>query len=211
MTRNVWLTVRLPGASTAPATSTRTWFQTGAVKQSRKADSQTVRTCGVRFASLAADLIRVRGVDIAFVESNHVRAARVPVHSRQSADGVAHERAIMGGDRRHPAAHRALPLSPRRRHRRASQPRLHAPPRPVRCPRGKAPAHWTQRQRRGPLLVSLAGAMGCYWAVRAHHPTHRRGPPLHRGGGYLLGAVLTRPSLKKRKVELRGCSETASI
>jgi len=32
--------------------------------------------------------------------------------------------------------------------------------------------------------------MGYYWAVRAHHPIHRRGPPLHRGGGYLLGAVL---------------------
>src|SRR2546421_6767660 len=77
MTRSAWLTVRLPGASTAPATSTRTWFQTGAVKQSRKADSQAVRTCGVRFASLAADLVRVRWVDIAFVESNHVRAARV--------------------------------------------------------------------------------------------------------------------------------------
>src|SRR5512133_323482 len=78
MTRSAWLTVRLPGASTAPATSTRTWFQTGAVKQSRKPDSQTVRTCGVRFASLAADLVRVRWVDIAFVESNHVRAARLP-------------------------------------------------------------------------------------------------------------------------------------
>ena len=35
MTRNTWLTVRLPGASTAPATSTRMWFQTGAVKHGR--------------------------------------------------------------------------------------------------------------------------------------------------------------------------------
>src|SRR2546423_11842728 len=96
MTRSAWLTVRLPGASTAPATSTRTWFQTGAVKQSLKADSQAVRTCGVRFASLAADLVRVRWVDIAFVESNHVRAARVPMHSRHGADGVARA-AIMGG------------------------------------------------------------------------------------------------------------------
>src|SRR5689334_4786754 len=79
----------------------------------------------------------------------------------------------------------------------SSQPRLHAPPRPLRCARGKTPAHWTQRQRRGSLLVSLAGAMGCYWALRAHHSTHRRGPPLHRAGGYLLGAVLTLPSLEK--------------
>ena len=61
------------------------------------------------------------------------------------------------------------------------------------------------------LLVSLAGAMGYYWAVRAHHPTHRRGPPLHRGGGYLLGAVLTVPSLKKRKVELRLWSARVSL
>src|SRR3954453_2398396 len=30
----------------------------------------------------------------------------------------------------------------------------------------------------------------------AHFP-HRRGPPLHRAGGYLLGVVLTLPSIKK--------------
>src|SRR6187431_836749 len=97
MTRNAWLTVRLPGASTAPATSTSTWFQTGAVKQPRKADSQTVRTCGVRFASLAADLIRVRGVDIAFVESNHVRAARVPGAFSAGRRRRCTRAAIMGG------------------------------------------------------------------------------------------------------------------
>src|SRR4051812_21020179 len=39
--------------------------------------------------------------------------------------------------------------------------------------------------------------MGRYWALRAHHSTHRRGPPLHRAGGYLLGVVLTLPSIKK--------------
>src|SRR5690242_10688905 len=77
-------------------------------------------------------------------------------------------------------------------------------PRPLRCARGKTPAHWTQRQRRGSLLVSLAGAMGCYWALRAHHSTHRRGPPLHRAGGYLLGAVLTLPSLEKAESRAKG-------
>src|SRR3954466_14907270 len=95
MTRSAWLTEGLPGASIAPATSMRTWFQTGAVKQSRKELRQAVRTCGVRFASLAADLVRVRWVDIAFVESNHVRAARVPMHSRQGADGVARAAIIL--------------------------------------------------------------------------------------------------------------------
>src|SRR6476660_4860480 len=31
----------------------------------------------------------------------------------------------------------------------------------------------------------------------AHHSTPRRGPPLHRARGYLLGVVLTLPSIKK--------------
>src|ERR1700704_1597590 len=32
MTRSAWVTVRLPGARTAPPTNTKTWFQTGALK-----------------------------------------------------------------------------------------------------------------------------------------------------------------------------------
>jgi hypothetical protein len=37
MTRSAWVTVRLPGARTAPPTNTKIWFQTGAVKHGRKA------------------------------------------------------------------------------------------------------------------------------------------------------------------------------
>ena len=46
MTRSVWVTVRLPGASTAPLTSTRIWFQTGAVKHGRKTASHDTRVVG---------------------------------------------------------------------------------------------------------------------------------------------------------------------
>ena len=47
MTRSAWLTVRLPGASTAPATSTRIRDQTGAEKQGAKG-GQPVRKHGWR-------------------------------------------------------------------------------------------------------------------------------------------------------------------
>ena len=46
MTRSAWVTVRLPGARTAPATRTRTRFHTGAVKQDRNTDSQAGRIVG---------------------------------------------------------------------------------------------------------------------------------------------------------------------
>src|ERR1700728_2582752 len=51
MTRSTWVTVRLPGASTAPATRTRMRFQTGAVKQGRNTDSQVARIGGTRCGS----------------------------------------------------------------------------------------------------------------------------------------------------------------
>ncbi len=46
MTRSAWVTVRLPGARTAPPTSTRIWFQTGAVKHGRKTASHDTRIVG---------------------------------------------------------------------------------------------------------------------------------------------------------------------
>jgi len=46
MMRSTALTVRLPGVSTAPVTSTRTWSHTGAVKKSRKAAIRVSRTGG---------------------------------------------------------------------------------------------------------------------------------------------------------------------
>jgi hypothetical protein len=50
MTRSAWVTVRLPGASTAPATSNRMWFQTGAVKHGRNTASQEARIGGTAAA-----------------------------------------------------------------------------------------------------------------------------------------------------------------
>jgi hypothetical protein len=51
MTRSAFVTVRLPGASTAPATRTTTRSQTGAVKQGRNTDSQLARIGGNRCGS----------------------------------------------------------------------------------------------------------------------------------------------------------------
>src|SRR5512134_2996925 len=87
MTRSASLTVRLPGASTAPATRTRTCFQTGAVKQSRKADNQVARTGGASAGPAAAG---ERCVVIASVESSRTRSARVldrspPTHTDAAA------------------------------------------------------------------------------------------------------------------------------
>src|ERR1700733_908273 len=77
MTRNAWVTVRLPGASTAPATRTRTCCQTGAVKHGRNTDSQAARTDGT---SDGTDTAAAPGgfAFIAVLESTPVRNARGP-------------------------------------------------------------------------------------------------------------------------------------
>src|SRR3954451_23133427 len=46
MTRSAAVTVRRPGHSTAPATSTSTWFQVDAVKQPMNGHSHSVRIRG---------------------------------------------------------------------------------------------------------------------------------------------------------------------
>jgi hypothetical protein len=76
MTRSAWVTARLPGASTAPATRTRTRFHTGAVKQQRNADSQAARAGGIRCGSDAVAVHRRFGA-IPGVESSRAGAARV--------------------------------------------------------------------------------------------------------------------------------------
>src|SRR5512143_1065140 len=73
MTRSASLTVRLRGASTAPATRTRTCFQTGAVKQARKMDNHVASTGGTRAGPAAAG---VRCIVIASVESSRAGSAR---------------------------------------------------------------------------------------------------------------------------------------
>ena len=74
MTRNTWLTVRLPGASTAPATSTRMWFQTGAVKHGRKTASQVARMAGTW---QVAGMDSLRSCVIGVLESQRTARARV--------------------------------------------------------------------------------------------------------------------------------------
>ena len=54
MMRSTALTVRLPGVSTAPVTSTRTWSKTGAVKKSRKTAISVTRIGGM-IAAVADD------------------------------------------------------------------------------------------------------------------------------------------------------------
>src|SRR5271166_3911288 len=78
MTRNAWVTVRFPGASTAPATNTRMRFQTGAVKQGRNTDSQVASIGGTRCASVAAAVVGRFGF-IPGVESSRTVLTRVAV------------------------------------------------------------------------------------------------------------------------------------
>ena len=74
MTRSAWVTVRLPGARTAPPTSTRIWFQTGAVKHGRKTASQDSRIGGTVDWAVTDSM---RFCVIESVESSRPRRARV--------------------------------------------------------------------------------------------------------------------------------------
>src|ERR1700685_2963016 len=74
MTRSAWVTVRLPGARTAPPTSTRIWFQTGVVKHGRKTASQDSRIAGTVGWSVADSM---RFCVIEAVEASPPRRARV--------------------------------------------------------------------------------------------------------------------------------------
>src|SRR4029077_11080518 len=74
MTRSAWVTVRLPGARTAPPTNTRIWFQTGAVKHGRKTASQDSRIGGTVDWSVTDSM---RFCVIESVESSRPRRARV--------------------------------------------------------------------------------------------------------------------------------------
>ena len=132
MTRSSWVTVRLPGASTVPATRTRMRFHTGAVKQGRNPESQSARIGGTG-GGLHAVLALGWCDAIAGVESKCTRAARV---LRAAPRHPPAERSIMRRhDRSDHPAYRALPMSPWATGCRTPQPRLHALPRtPPACP-----------------------------------------------------------------------------
>src|SRR4029077_3118663 len=188
MTRSTWVTVRLPGASTAPATRTRMRFQTGAVKQGRKTDSQVARIGGTRCGSGA--VVAPRWCDgIAVVESRwHSRRKSRPCLPRHS---PTEQFILHRHDRSDHSAYRELPVSPRATGRRAPQPRLHALSRRLRhADRATAPDR-TERSCRGALLVAMEGTLDQRRAVWAHHPAHRRGPAVHRFRGHLLGRGIT--------------------
>src|SRR5450759_3201442 len=95
MMRKAALTVRLPGASTAPATRTSTWSQTGAVKNPRKAAISGTKAGGTKPAA-AGEGEAERCFVIASVESNRAAPATItppasPLHfeSARAAAGTA--------------------------------------------------------------------------------------------------------------------------
>src|ERR1700719_3131850 len=188
MTRSTWVTVRLPGASTAPATRTRMRFQTGAVKQGRNTDSHVSRIGGTRCGSGA--VVAPGWCDsIVVVESRRQpRRKSRPCLPRHSPT----ERFILHRhDRSDHSAYRELPVSPRATARRTSQPRLHALSRRRRYADRATASDRTERSCRGALLVAMEGTLDQRRAVWADHPVHRRGPAVHRFRGHLLGRRIT--------------------
>src|SRR5271165_238050 len=151
MTRNAWVTVRLPGASTAPATRIRTCRQTGAVKQGRNTDSQAAKTGG----GTGTVAVPGRFACIAVLESTPARAARVsPGATRASRAGYR-----LPHDRSDHSAYRDVPVPSRTAARRATQPWLYALSRDVRSARCQVTANRAGQSCRSSLLVPLEGAM----------------------------------------------------
>jgi hypothetical protein len=74
MTRNDWVTVRLPGARTAPATRTTMCRQTRPEKHGRKISSQEMRTAGTWEA---AEMDSMRSCLIGVLESRYPDRAGV--------------------------------------------------------------------------------------------------------------------------------------
>jgi hypothetical protein len=116
-------------------------------------------------------------------------------HPRRKSPSPRHspvERSILRRqDRSDHSAYRELPVSPRTTGRRAPQPRLHALSRRLRNADRATASDRTERSCRGALLLAMEGMLNECWAVRAHHPTHRRGPAVHRFRGHLLDRALT--------------------
>ena len=69
--------------------------------------------------------------------------------------------------------------------------RLHAPSRRLGDADRPTASDRTERSCRGALLVAMEGTLDQRRALRADHPAHRRGPPLHRFRGHLLDRGIT--------------------
>src|SRR3954470_18137195 len=106
MTRSAAVTVRRPGLSRAPATSTRTCFQVDPVKQLKKGNIQSAR-------------MRGRG-------STMIRVPAPSVHSGRATRSGRGDHDDGDQNRRNARPHRGLYLPARRCRGRARQPRLHA-------------------------------------------------------------------------------------
>src|SRR5271166_3697752 len=169
MTRSARVTVRLPGARTAPPTSTRIWFQTGAVKHGRKTTSQDTRIVGTVGRAVADSM---RFCVIESVESSRPRRARVPSTGGRHRHGPRHQTVasptVPCDGRPDHSTYRALPLLQGDLVRGTPQPRLYA----LQCPFrrvGRTPASdRMRRQLRGTLLITLEEAMGLDRPVWTH-------------------------------------------
>src|SRR5271163_1674118 len=202
MTRSAWVTVRLPGARTAPPTSTRIWFQTGVVKHGRKTASHDGRIAGTVDWSVADSM---RFCVIESVESSRPRRARVASYIASqpcprdirswlrlmlcawtirsfnvSSASVAH-----GGPCTRNVATAAIRFTVRRVGRTFASDRI-------------------GRQVRSALLVALEGPVGLDRPVRTHRPVDRRRTTLHRPRGYLLGYHLTAKRMKNAESRAKG-------
>src|SRR5271163_2176243 len=197
MTRSAWVTVRLPGARTAPPTSTRIWFQTGAVKHGRKTASQDSRIGGTVGWSVTDSM---RFCVIESVESSRPRRARAARYIGRHRHATRHQIVaspnVNRNGRSDHSTYRVLPLLQGDLACGTSQPRLYALPCPVRRVGRTFASDRIGRQVRSALLVALEGPMGLDGPVRTHRPVNRRRTTLHRPRGYLLGYHLTAKRMK---------------
>jgi hypothetical protein len=160
MTRNARATVRRPGASTAPATSTRTRLQIGAVKHGRNTASHVARIAGA--GSRAAVDSGVFNV-IAGVESRRPDRAGVRRATGEIRQAIA--TSLCGCVYHHRdgrpdySPHRSLPLRQGALVRRTAQPRLHDMRGQFRRLGRAAAPNQKQGPLRSSLLVALEGPM----------------------------------------------------
>src|SRR5271169_5656177 len=208
MTRSAWVTVRLPGARTAPPTSTRIWFQTGAVKHGRKTASQDSRIGGTVGWSVTDSM---RFCVIESVESSRPRRARAARYIGRHRHATRHQIVaspnVNRNGRSDHSTYRVLPLLQGDLACGTSQPRLYALPCPVRRVGRTFASDRIGRQVRSALLVALEGPMGLDGPVRTHRPVNRRRTTLHRPRGYLLGYHLTAKRMKNAESRAEGLFE----
>lgn len=200
--RSAWETLHLPVRSTAPATRTKAWFQTGAVKQEtehRQPGGQGLRDQMRIGRRGGAATIRCHRWSM--IESHGRRKNRRPT----SANATCASRAVHRPqhDRPDHPARRELSLPSGLIAPRASEPRRHTLPRHFRSADCTAPSHRSGRSGRGALLVAEEGTLDQGRLIRPHHRASRPSPQVHRSRGHLLDNPIAVPSRKMWKVQPR--------